>query len=231
MTYDNIIRAEFLKRLNRFAAVCRLGEEEVLVHVRNTGRCRELLLPGAEVYLQSFGNRDRKTSFTLISVKKRNMMVNIDGIAPNRVFLEGIESGKIVLPGLKEVRLVKPEAKYLNSRFDFYMESPCHKAFVEVKGVTLEDEGVAMFPDAPTERGVKHLHELMEAAKEGFKAFAVFIIQMRGMKCFKPNDKTHPQFGQALREAVGNGVTALAYECAVKKDSIEAIGEVRVILD
>ena len=225
MRYEKIIKAEFIERPNRFVAVCRVENETVRVHVKNTGRCRELLVPGAAVYLEDFDGRmgSRKMRYSLIGVEKEidsgTLMINMDSQAPNKAVSEALSDGTIKLPGMEESLSVKAEKTFGHSRFDFYAEDDGgHKAFIEVKGVTLEDSGIASFPDAPTERGVKHVRELIRAAEEGYNAYIVFIIQMEGMKEFRPNDKTHRQFGDVLREASESEVKILAYECQTGAD-------------
>lgn len=221
MRYENIYKGFFVERPNRFVAVVKLGREVVIAHVKNTGRCGELLLPGAVVYLQKAENPTRKTQYDLIGVEKETqrgrMMVNMDSQAPNRVFAEWAETGRF-LPGLNVLR---PETKWGNSRFDFYWEAGERKGFTEVKGVTLENEGHARFPDAPTERGIKHLEELIRAKAAGYEAAVCFVIQMAPMKDFGPNDDTHPAFGEALRRAKAAGVEILAMECQVGPDCLE----------
>ena len=233
MKYENVKKGKFIERPNRFVAMVEINGREEKVHVKNTGRCRELLVPGATVYLEDFEGRmgSRKMRYSLIGVEKvtdrGRIMINMDSQAPNAVVKEALTNGSLKLPGMEELTLVKGEQKYGNSRFDFYVEAGEKKGYVEVKGVTLEEDGVAMFPDAPTERGVKHLRELAAAAEDGFEAFAVFVIQMKGMHVFVPNSKTHPEFADALAEVEKQGVKLLAYDCLVMEDSLcvdEAIG-------
>ena len=213
MKYENIIGGSFIERLNRFAARVEINGREETVHVKNTGRCRELLLPGAEVYLTEPGSPGRKTRYDLVAVRKNNgILFNIDSQAPNRVVREWLDR--------QGFDLVKPEYTYGNSRIDFLMEKGAQKYLMEVKGCTLEIGGVGYFPDAPTERGVKHLHELMRAAGEGYKAFAAFVIQMDGVTRVLPNTKTHPAFGQALAKAQAAGVKVLMLPCHVEADSL-----------
>lgn len=221
MKYGKVVEARFISRPNRFIALCRVDGQTVKVHVKNTGRCRELLLPETEVYLEYSEKATRKTGYSLVTIKKGERLVNIDSQAPNKVVMEGLKTGKITLPGFGEVTLIKPETAYGNSRFDFYVEAGLRKAFVEVKGVTLEQDGVVLFPDAPTERGVKHVEELMAAAGEGYSAYIIFVVQMKDVKYFTPNINTHPEFGQALKEAKRNGVNILAYDCGVTSDGLE----------
>lgn len=224
MKYEKITSARFLSRPNRFVAQVLLNGEEVSVHVNNTGRCRELLVPDSVVYLEDFTYRQgkRKLLYDLIAVRKGNLLINMDSQAPNKVVREALENGSIKLPGMSELAIIRPEKIYGDSRFDFYVEDENNeKGFVEVKGVTLENDGIASFPDAPTERGVKHLNELVTAMKNGYHSYVLFVIQMSGMKMFTPNDATHREFGDALRYAAEKGVHILAYECAVTPDSLE----------
>lgn len=227
MHYPTVRQARFLARPNRFVAQVELAGTEERVHVKNTGRCRELLVPGATVYLAEGDHPRRKTRYDLIAVEKGALLVNMDSQAPNRVFAEWARAGRF-RPGLT---LLRPETVWGNSRFDFYWEAADgRKGFVEVKGVTLEEGGHARFPDAPTERGVRHLGELERAAAEGLGATAFFVIQMEGMKDFAPNDVTHPAFGEALRHAAESGVRAEAWECAVTPESLRIVRPVKVRL-
>lgn len=217
MQYQHVKEGRFLSRPNRFVARVLLDGAEEVVHVKNTGRCRELLLPGARVYLALGDNSQRKTRYDLIAVEKGPLLVNMDSQATNRVFGEWAGAGHF-RAGLT---LLRPETVWGNSRFDFYWEdaSGC-RGFVEVKGVTLEEKGHARFPDAPTLRGVKHLEELARCRAEGCEAAVCFVLQMGGMKDFAPNDVTHPAFGDALRRAAAGGVNVLAMECTVTPDSL-----------
>ena len=215
MRYAQVLPARFLARPNRFIAQVELEGRTETVHVKNTGRCKELLVPGAQVYLEKAQNPDRKTPYDLIAVEKGDLLINMDAQAPNKVFGEWAAQGGI--PGLQ---VLKPETTWGASRFDFYWESEVERGFVEVKGVTLEVGGGAFFPDAPTERGVKHLHELIRARQEGYRAAVCFVIQMKPIDFLSPNDVTHPEFGQALREAAKAGVDIWAYDCAVTPDSL-----------
>ncbi len=224
MKYRNIVKAEFLIRLNRFVATAVVGGEEVSVHVKNTGRCRELLLPGAIVYLEDFSGRmgTRKLRYDLIAVEKGDILINMDSQVPNKVVGEALTDGRILLSGMDELDEIRAECTYGNSRFDFYVrDRKDREGFVEVKGVTLENDGIVSFPDAPTERGIKHLHELAAAKEDGYGAYVIFVIQMSGMKYFTPNDDRHAAFGEALRIAAESGVEILAYECDIMPDSIE----------
>ena len=226
MQYQFVQSGTFIKRLNRFSAqVCIEGREE-LVHVKNTGRLGELLLPGATVYLQHSDNPLRKTQWDLISVESGGQIVNIDSQAPNKIFGEWVRSG-----GFRtDVEAVRPEYTYGDSRFDFRLECKNCVQFVEIKGVTLLRDGCAWFPDAPTERGVKHLNGLVQAFRNGYEAAAVFLIQMKGAACLRPNDDTHPAFGAALREAAANGVQVYAFDCHVTEDSLRVDQPVPVVL-
>ena len=217
MRYPNICRAQFVARPNRFVARVLCHGTEETVHVKNTGRCRELLVPGATVYLTEGDNPHRKTRYDLVAVEKGPLLVNLDSQAPNKVFAEWARAGNF-RPGLT---LLRSETVWGNSRFDFYWEAADgRKGFVEVKGVTLEEKGHARFPDAPTLRGVKHLEELALCRAEGYEAAVCFVLQMAGMVEFAPNDATHPAFGAALRRAAAEGVQVLAMECTVTPDSL-----------
>jgi sugar fermentation stimulation protein A len=226
MIYPDIFEASFLQRLNRFVAVVETGGKTEICHVKNTGRCRELFVPGATVFLQRFPPSARKTRCDLIAVRKGERLINVDSQAPNQVFREWAEGGGF----LPDILRIQPEYRLLNSRFDFLLERSGRRALVEVKGVTLEEDGVALFPDAPTERGVKHLRELAEARALGFDAFVVFVIQMKGISYFTPNERTHPAFGRALRDALDAGVGVYAIDCVVAPDEIIAGERVEVRL-
>ena len=224
MKYENVKKAKFISRPNRFIAYIEIDGKTEVAHVKNTGRCRELLVPDAEIYVQEFDNTARKTKYDLIAVKKGDRLINMDSQVPNKVFGEWVQNGKFT----DGVTLVRPETFYGDSRFDFYIEAGDRRIFVEVKGVTLEENGIVRFPDAPTERGVKHLRELMRAKEEGYEAFVAFIIQMDNVSHFEPNDATHLEFGQTLREAARNGVSVIALSCHITPDSIEAVKEIEV---
>lgn len=224
MQYGQVCRGTFLKRPNRFIAHVEIGGQTEICHVKNTGRCRELLTPGAAVYLEKSGNPQRKTQYDLIAVEKGDLLINMDAQAPNRVFGEWAAEH---WPGLRSIR---PEFTWEDSRFDFRLETEEGTTFVEVKGVTLEENGEVRFPDAPTERGVKHLHGLQRAVEQGYGAAVCFVIQMKGVTHFRPNDLTHPAFGQALREASAAGVQVLAYDCVVTPESLRMDEPVSVIL-
>ena len=216
MEYESITPGIFLSRPNRFIARVEIEGREETVHVKNTGRCRELLIPGAAVWLTESGNPARKTRYDLVAVQKGSLLINLDSQAPNKVFAEWARAGQF-RPGLT---LLRPETRWGNSRFDFYWESSKSRGFVEVKGVTLEEDGVVRFPDAPTLRGVKHLDELVKAREAGYEAAVCFVIQMENVRWFAPNDVTHPEFGQALRRAAQAGVEILAMDCAVTPQSL-----------
>ena len=217
MEYQHIKQGYFLTRPNRFIAHVELDGEEVVCHVKNTGRCRELLTPRAVVYLEESDNSNRKTRYDLIGVEKGERKINMDSQAPNQVFGEWARGGGF----RSDLRKLQSETTYGNSRFDFYWESSEKRGFVEVKGVTLEEDGVVLFPDAPTQRGIKHLEELVAAKAAGYDAAVCFVIQMEGVKCFRPNDRTHPEFGAALRKAAQAGVEILAVDCTVERDSLQ----------
>lgn len=226
MRYKNIEPAIFLERPNRFIAYVEQAGRREICHVKNTGRCKELLLPGASIYVQRQSNPARKTALDLIAVKKGEKLINMDSQIPNKVAEEWLKKGNLCSRSAK----IRPECKYGNSRFDFYMEDGERKAFIEIKGVTLEENGIARFPDAPTERGVKHIRELIDCRQEGYEAFILFVIQMKGVSMMEPNDMTHAAFGEALREAAAAGVQILAYDCRVSPDEIEIDERVEVRL-
>lgn len=224
MRYQHVVRGTFLDRPNRFIAHVALEGGVEVCHVKNTGRCRELLTPGAAVYLARSDNPARKTRYDLVAVEKGSLLINMDAQAPNRVFGEWAEHF------LPEPAVVRPEFTWEDSRFDFRLEDGQGPVFVEVKGVTLERDGQALFPDAPTERGVKHLRGLARAAGQGYRAAVFFVIQMEGVSCFRPNDETHPAFGAALREAAESGVGVYAYDCLVTPDSLAIRRPVEAVL-
>lgn len=213
MKYDNIHKAVFISRPNRFIAKVSMDGHEETVHVKNTGRCRELLIPGAEVWLTAPGTPGRKTVYDLVAVRKSNgLLINIDSQAPNQVAREWLET--------QGFDRIIPEYRYGDSRLDFCMIRQGQRYLMEVKGCTLEKDGIGYFPDAPTERGVKHLHELLHAAKEGYQAMLAFVIQMDGVKEVRPNTETHPAFGTALKEAQAAGVGVRFLTCHVEPDSV-----------
>ncbi|MBQ5709128.1 MAG: DNA/RNA nuclease SfsA, partial [Anaerotignum sp.] len=209
-------------------AFVELNGQEEMVHVKNTGRCKELLLEGARVFLEEAGKEGRKTKYSLIAVYKGEVLVNMDSQAPNQMAAEALAEGKIEEIG--EVEFLKREVKYENSRFDLYYQKDGKKGFIEVKGVTLEENGVAKFPDAPTERGAKHLRELIKAKQEGYEAAVLFVIQMKGVKEFRPNEERDTAFTADLREASEAGVKILAYDCHVDVGKVWMENQIPVIL-
>ncbi len=227
MKYERIKRATFLERPNRFIAYAEIAGKKETIHVKNTGRCAELLVPEAEIFVQESDNPDRKTKWDLIGVKKGERLINMDSQIPNQVVGEWLRAGNLFSAGAS----VRPETVYGNSRFDFYVEEGENRAFIEVKGVTLEEEGVVRFPDAPSERAVKHVEELIRAKKEGYDAYVFLVIQMKGVRYFTPNIDTQPEFAQALKKAKAAGVRILAYDCKVTEDSIQIDEEVPVVLE
>lgn len=216
MLYSNIQQGYFLSRPNRFIAHVEINGVTEICHVKNTGRCLELLTERAVVYVQQHDDSKRKTKYSLIAVRKGNLLINMDSQAPNKAVAEWLTEKQ----PFGEMKVMKPECRHGNSRFDFYLETEKRKIFIEVKGVTLENDGIAMFPDAPTARGVKHLQELTDCLQHGYEAAAIFIIQFTGAKLFKPNYATHPEFTQALRAAQAAGVQVMALECAVTPESM-----------
>ncbi len=226
MNYGNIRKGRFLSRPNRFIAYVNIDGKDEKVHVKNTGRCAELLVEGAEVYLNKSGNPDRSTAYDLVAVKKGERIINMDSQAPNKAVEEWLGRGGL----FRDTIHIKPETKYHNSRFDFYVETPENKVFIEVKGVTLEQEDIVLFPDAPSERAVKHVRELMEAVGEGYEAYIILVIQMEKVKYFTPNRRTQPEFADVLLEARQAGVRILAYDCMVTPDSMEINSPVPVKL-
>lgn len=213
MKYNQIIEGEFISRPNRFIAKVLVNGDEETVHVKNTGRCKELLIPGTKVLLEMSNNPARKTKYDLVTVWKENIgWINIDSQAPNKIAKEWLLS--------QDYTFIKPEYTYGNSRIDFYMEKGNEKYLMEVKGCTLEIEGQGYFPDAPTKRGVKHLRELIKAKKDGYNAMVAFVIQMKGIDSVLPNRITDPEFGEALDAAIREGVEVLFIKCNVKKDEV-----------
>ena len=228
MKYNEIIPAKFIERPNRFIAYVDIAGERTKVHVKNTGRCRELLKEQAQVYLEKSDNPNRSTAYDLVAVRKDGRMVNMDSGAPNKVVEEWLRAGGL----FQDISLVRPETVFGNSRFDFYVESASGtKAFIEVKGVTLENDQVAAFPDAPSERAVKHVEELIEAHKQGYDAYLIFVVQMKDVKYVEPNRKTQPAFGEAIQNARNAGVRLLAYDCIVDEDSLRIDEEIPVVVD
>ena len=226
MIYKNIFTAKFINRPNRFIAHIEIDGQTEVAHVKNTGRCRELLTENATVFVQKSDNPNRKTMYDLIGVLKGERMINMDSQIPNKVFGQWAQNSGF----FGDIKLIKPEKTYGSSRFDYYLETGTDRIFVEVKGVTLEEDGVVLFPDAPTERGVKHINELCQCVNDGYKAYIFFIIQMDNVKYFTPNTKTHPQFAEALKAAAQKGVGVYALDCTVTADSITAKNFVEVRL-
>jgi sugar fermentation stimulation protein A len=226
MKYAKIEKATLIKRLNRFVALCNIDGEEIYCHVKNTCRCGEILISGAECFLEKSDNPDRKYMYSLVTVRKGDRLINIDSQAPNKV------AGEFILKGglLDDLDVLKSEKTFGNSRFDFYFEHGGKKAFLEVKGATLEKDGAVFFPDAPTVRGTKHLNELCECLKYGYEAYVMFVVQMKGVKHFSPNDITDPSFSQALRKANESGVHILAYDCHITHNEMVIKDSVPVIL-
>lgn len=227
MKYERIVKGKFLERPNRFIAYVDIDGQKETVHVKNTGRCKELLRPGAVVYLQEFDPSARKTKWDLIAVEKNGRIINMDSQIPNKVVKEWLESGGL----FRKVTKIQPEYTYGDSRVDLYVEADGKKVLIEVKGVTLEEEGRVRFPDAPSERAVKHVEELKRAVGEGYEAYIFFVIQMKDVRYFTPNMDTHPAFGEALREAALAGVHVIAYDCRVDCGHITLADEVKVVLE
>lgn len=224
MRYGNVVCGKFVARPNRFIAHVLIDEVLNIVHVKNTGRCRELLVPGCCVWLAEAANPARKTKYDLVAVEKNRcgmppLLINMDSQIPNMVVEEFFRSGGVFSPSA----IIRREVKYRNSRFDLYIEDAGRKIFCEVKGVTLENNGSTFFPDAPTERGVRHLRELAEAVADGYEAWVFFVIQMSGINSFAPNEAMHPRFGEALRDAAAAGVEIMAKCCRVTPSSISVL--------
>ena len=237
MRYEKIAEGKFIERPNRFVANVEINGAVETVHVKNTGRCRELLQKGARVYLEDFEGRmgTRKMRYSLVAVDKVTdsgiMTVNMDSQAPNKVALEALKAGKVPLDGMGELRVIRPETKYGESRFDFYLEDVFgNKAFMEVKGVTLEYGGHASFPDAPTERGARHVRELVRALEDGYRSYVLFVIQMKPILDIRPNEEHDPLFSEELRKAVDKGVKVIAMDCKVGPDSLVIDKQVKVII-
>lgn len=227
MRYKNIKKGIFIERPNRFIAHVEIEGRRETVHVKNTGRCRELLKAGTAVYVEECGNPRRKTKWDLIAVEKGERLVNIDSQAPNKLVKEWLEKKDF----FKNITCIKPEYTYGNSRIDLYVEADGRKILIEVKGVTLEEDNIVRFPDAPSERAVKHMEELVRAAADGFETYVFFVVQLKGAVKFMPNTDTHPAFGEALKRASHAGVKVVAYDCAVAQDVIEIQNEVPVELE
>lgn len=227
MKYKNeVVKAEFVSRPNRFVAVVKINGKEEFVHVKNTGRCKELLIPGVSVFAEKQDGSGRKTGYDIICVEKKERLINIDSLAPNKVVFEWLSNGGL----LENPTLIQSEKTYKNSRFDFYAEKDERKIFIEVKGVTLEENGVVMFPDAPTKRGVKHLCELCDCVKNGYEAYIIFVVQMKGADYFTPNAITDKDFATELKNCQKNGVNILCFDCHVTPDSLEIAQRVKVVL-
>ncbi len=229
MTYPCVVTGRFIRRPNRFIAQVEINGAEETVHVKNTGRCKELLVPGCTVYLAEADNPARKTRYDLVAVKKQqpdgsSVTVNMDSQAANEVAAEWLRDSELFSP----LAVIRREVTHGDSRFDFYVEDEGRRVFLEVKGVTLEEEGIARFPDAPTERGVKHIRELADCVAAGYEGILLFVVQMKGVRFLRPNDKTHAAFGQALRQAAAAGVQVLAMDCMVTPDSLQIDKPVRV---
>lgn len=216
MKYNKTVKATFIERPNRFVAKVILNDEEIFCHVKNTGRCRELLRKGVDVYLEDSENPERKYRYSLVAVRKGDRLVNMDSQAPNKAVGEWLKSGGL----FKDITLLKPESKYGSSRFDFYCEYEDKKAYIEVKGVTLENNNVVSFPDAPTERGARHVNELAECIKDGYEAYIIFVVQMKDVLYFEPNAINDPVFASALKKAKAQGVNILAVDCSVSSDEM-----------
>lgn len=226
MRYDNIHKGKFLSRPNRFIANVEIDGKAEVCHVKNTGRCKELLVEGCTVWLEHSDSESRKTAFDLVAVEKGDRLINMDSQAPNKAVGEWLREKKPFGEGFS----VYPEKKYGNSRFDFYLESQDRKILMEVKGCTLEKDGVVLFPDAPTLRGVKHIEELSHCLDEGYEAYIMILVQMSDVKYFTPNYDTHPEFGEALKKASRKGVKILCYDCNVTHDSMTVGKPVKVKL-
>lgn len=229
MEYGRVLKGIFLKRPNRFIAHVLINGKEEIVHVKNTGRCRELLIPGAKVILEDCShNPNRKTKFSLIAVWKGDILVNLDSQVPNLVVYNSLKAGEV--ENLKDLVTIKREVTYHKSRFDIFFATKDREGFMEVKGVTLEKDGIAMFPDAPTKRGTKHLMEMVDAVKEGYKGIIFFLIQMKGPKRFYPNWEMDREFSESLKYAYENGVELLAYDSIVKENSIVLDKKIDIVL-
>ncbi|MBR3833215.1 MAG: DNA/RNA nuclease SfsA [Lachnospiraceae bacterium] len=230
MKYKNIVEGKFISRPNRFIAHVEIEGMEHVVHVKNTGRCRELLQPGATVYLEKSDNPTRKTLYDLVSVKKGQRIVNMDSQLPNGLVEEWLRENDDAREIFGDISYLKREKTYGKSRFDLYVESDNRKIFIEVKGVTLENDNVVSFPDAPTERGIKHLNELVCALEDGYETYVFFVVQMEGVDYFTPAWDKHKEFGDALVNAYKKGVKVLAYDCKVSEDEVRINQSVKVKL-
>lgn len=228
MKYKEVVDAVFLRRPNRFIAQVIIDGKNEIAHVKNTGRCREILREGAQVVLERAENNNRRTAYSLICGYKGNTLINIDSQVPNAVVYEGVRDKKV--EELSNVHKLKREVFYGNSRFDIYYETSSEKGFIEVKGVTLEKDGVAMFPDAPTERGTKHINEMVKAVEEGYKGYIFFLIQMKGIRYFTPHKEMDEKFASALKTAKEKGVNIIAYDSYVTENEITIGDEIKVLL-
>ena len=225
------LEAKFIERPNRFVAYCDINGEIEKIHVKNTGRCKELLVPGCTVYLEESDNPNRKTKYSLISVIKENRLINMDSQVTNKMVCEALKDKSLILPGFdEEITLIKPEKTYGNSRFDVYLEGKTKKAFIEIKGCTLEEDNIVKFPDAKTDRGVKHVKELIKAKEDGYLAYIIIVIQMKDVLYFTPNIERHKEFKDVLKEADEKGVKILAYDSIVNIDNIKLNKPVKVVL-
>ena len=230
MKYNKIIEGIFLERPNRFIAKVMINGKEETVHVKNTGRCKELLVPGAKIILEDCShNKNRKTKYSLIAVWKKDMLVNMDSQVPNKVVFDAILQNKI--KGLENLDYLKREVTFANSRFDMYFEEGDEKGFIEVKGVTLENNTISMFPDAPTDRGTKHVLEMIQAVKEGYKGIIFFLVQMKGPEEFRLNWEMDENFSKAIKLASENGVEIIVYDSIITKNSIYIDQPVEISLD
>lgn len=233
MQYHQVIEARFIKRLNRFIAEVEVKGQVEKVHVKNTGRCKELFIEGTRVFLEPAKNPDRKTKYSLVALYKGDLLINIDSQIPNGVAKESFTHNPYIIEKFGEVTFLKPEVTYGKSRFDLYYENDNtgKKGFIEVKGVTLEEDGISRFPDAPTTRGVKHINELVASLDEGYDSYILFVIQMKQVELFQPNDRTDPAFGDALRNAKEKGVGILCFDSIITPDSIILDQPIPVDLD
>lgn len=231
MYYPSIIPAQFLSRPNRFVAICRVEGKDLPVHVKNTGRCGELLIPGCTVYIQHRPAPGRKTEYDLICVDRGGVLVNIDSQAPVPLLAQALRDHTVPISSLQGMTDVCTEQRFGDSRLDFSAHKGETLYYGEIKGVTLEQDGTAYFPDAPTQRGIRHIHELEKARAIGFGALLIFIVQMPDVQALRPNDRTHPAFGQALRQAITQGVQAHAITCTVTPDTLLLQREIPILTD
>lgn len=230
MIYKQMVEGRFIKRINRFIAEVEIDNTIEKVHVKNTGRCKELFIEGQTIYLEPASNPDRKTKFSLISIYKGDVLINIDSQVPNRVIYDALKEGRI--EGFEDMIELKREVTYENSRFDLYFKRKNgQEGFIEVKGVTLEVDGVAIFPDAPTTRGTKHVNELIKAYNEGYESYVIFLIQLKPIKYFRPNSITDPNFSSSLKKAYENGVKILAFDAHITDTTIDIGSPCPVKLD